>query len=125
MRLHGFGTLSLTPIPPPGSLSRKRFHAISKADWIRIQIKSATRVTDGALFWLVWALAIAQPPPGAAAVLVDEFDAGHFQGTPILAADKWISDLQFFDYLSLLQVFRIENGTSCAHGCRDDQSIID
>ena len=69
--------------------------------------------------------AFAKADAGAAAVLVDEFDAGHFQGTPILAADKWISDLQFFDYLSLLQVFRIENGTSCAHGCRDDQSIID
>jgi hypothetical protein len=66
-----------------------------------------------------------QPHTGAAAVFVDEFDTGHFQGSPILAADKWISDLQFFDYLSLLQVFRIENGTSCAHGCRDDQSIID
>ena len=50
---------------------------------------------------------------------------GQEGATPILAADKWISDLQFFDYLSLLQVFRIENGTSCAHGCRDDQSIID
>jgi len=60
-----------------------------------------------------------------AAAFVDEFDAGHFQSTPILAADEWISDLQFFDFLSLLQVFCIENGTSCAQGCRDDQSIID
>jgi hypothetical protein len=74
---------------------------------------------------LFWPLAIAQSHTRAATVLVDELDAGHFQGTPILAADKWISDLRFFDYLSLLQVFRIENGTSCAHGCRDDQSIID
>ena len=58
-------------------------------------------------------LANAQSYTCATAVFVDEFDAGHFQGAPILAADEWISDLQFFDYLSLLQVFRIENGTSC------------
>jgi hypothetical protein len=77
------------------------------------------------LFGLFCSRMFAQSHTRAAAVLVDEFDAGHFQGTPILAADKWISDLQFFDYLSLLQVFRIENGTSYAHGCRDDQSIID
>ena len=63
---------------------------------------------------------IAQSHTRTAALLVDEFDAGHFQGTPILAALEWISDLQFFNDLSLLQVFRIENGTSGADGCRDD-----
>ncbi len=67
----------------------------------------------------------AEPGASAATVLIDEFDAGHFQSTLILAANEWISNLQFFDHLSLLQVFRIENGTSCAQGCRDDQSIID
>ena len=86
--------------------------------------KSST-LENAALFEMFWPLMFTQSHTRVAAVLVDEFDAGHLQGTPILAADKWISDLQFFDYLSLLQVFRIGNGTSCAHGCRDDQSIID
>lgn len=80
---------------------------------------------DLAISHLLGWLCLAEAYSGSTTVFVDEFDTGHFQGTPILTADKWISDLQFFDYLSLLQVFRIENGTSCAHGCRDDQSIID
>jgi hypothetical protein len=34
------------------------------------------------LFGLVWPLAFAQSDPWAAAVLVDEFDAGQLQGPP-------------------------------------------
>jgi hypothetical protein len=42
-----------------------------------------------------------------------------------LTSGKWISDLQFFNHLPLLQVFRIEDGTSRTHGCRYDQAVID
>jgi hypothetical protein len=33
-----------------------------------------------------------------------------------LTTGKWISDLQFFDHLPLLQAFRIEDGTSHTQG---------
>ena len=35
-----------------------------------------------------------------------------------LTSGKWISDLQFFDHLPLLQVFPVENGASRTHSCR-------
>jgi hypothetical protein len=57
-------------MPLPVSLSRKRIPACSKAD------------DKGQLFGLLCPPAFAEANSGATAVLVDELDAGHFQGTP-------------------------------------------
>src|SRR5450759_3906897 len=46
-------------------------------------------------------------------------DDSRLRGAQLTTGER-ISYLQFFDHLPLLQVFRIENGTSRTHGCRDD-----
>ena len=45
--------------------------------------------------------------------------------TQALTAGKWILNRQLINHLPLLQIFRVENGTSGTHCRSDDQAVID
>ena len=45
--------------------------------------------------------------------------------TQALTAGKWILNCQLINHLPLLQIFRVENGTSGTHCRSDDQAVID
>src|ERR1039458_4466872 len=81
---YGFGAATRTPRSCPlASSSGKTIPASSKADWIAHQSRDVAHSSRrGRLFGLFWPLTLAQSNTCSTAVLIDEVDAGNFQGPP-------------------------------------------